>query len=356
MEGSDKYYVVEAYLETTHGELGCITCHGGENVQNKEEAHLGMVRTPSADAGGICIECHGEIGETFEESIHYTIQGIQNQLENFSHPGVLDEEGGLKTAFDGNCYKCHATCGSCHVSRPAAFSGGLHSEHMFEKRPPMEDTCYGCHGARNAGEFMGKVGYVTDVHYEGGMDCMDCHPVSNFHGTGKAEQNMYDVHTLPNCTDCHQDVYSNDSSIQAHKIHPEDMMSCQVCHASANNNCFDCHASMNDDGSVSGTSDSRIMFKIGLNPEPTEERPYKYITLRHMPTTKDTFAELGGELPNYDKIANWKYSPTHNIQRLTIQNESCDSCHGNQYIFLREEDLRDNDSQANMDLVVKEIP
>lgn len=352
--GSDKYCVAEDFLTSTHGKLGCIACHSGENVADQAQAHAGLVNYPSADTKGICQECHSDITTTFADSVHYTIQGMHNALEGFSHEGALDNEGGLKTAFDNNCYKCHATCGSCHVSRPKAYSGGLHSQHTFTKEPPMEETCYGCHGARNAGEFMGKVGYNKDVHFTKDMNCMDCHPVNNFHGSGSKEQNMYDA-DLPNCLDCHENTYT-ETEIQAHKVHSPDTMSCQVCHASANNNCYDCHTTLNDDGSVSGQSDGKIMFKIGLNPERTAERPFKYITIRHIPTTADSFAPLGGEIPNYDLVPNWKYSPTHNIQRSTVQNETCDSCHGNQYIFLQESDLRENDSKANQKLVVPKIP
>lgn len=317
---------------------------------DKAQAHTGLVRFPSAAAGGICQDCHGEIVATFVDSTHYTLQGIRDSLERFAHPGVLDEEGPLRTAFYGNCYKCHSTCGSCHVSRPAVFSGGLHSQHTFTRTPPMGYTCYGCHGARTAGEYMGRVGFATDIHYTMGMHCIDCHEVSNFHGAGKEEQN-----NLPRCLDCHDNVFT-ESNILAHQVHSPDTMSCQVCHASANNNCFDCHTTLQADGSVSADSASQIMFKIGLNPNPTEERPYRYITIRHIPTTADTFAQFGGELPNFDLIPNWKYSATHNIQRSTIQNESCDSCHGNEFIFLREVDLRKSDSEASRQLVVHEIP
>ncbi|WP_028308718.1 hypothetical protein [Desulfitibacter alkalitolerans] len=323
-------------------------------MPEKDKAHVDLVVRPSGNPDNICGVCHYEVAETFVTSIHYTVQGMANSLESFAHEGVLNEGGGLQIAFDNNCFKCHATCGSCHVSRPVAFGGGLHSQHEFTGRPPMEESCYGCHGARNAGEFMGQVGYVKDVHYEAGMDCMDCHLIENFHGTGRLEQNMYDV-PLPACTDCHGNVYAQ-SDIEAHMVHGEDLMNCQVCHASANNNCFDCHTKLKDDGKVEGMSTSRLMFKIGLNPERTEERPYKYMTLRHIPTTPDSFKSLGGELPNYDTIPNWKYSPTHNIQRQTIQNASCDACHGNPYIFLQERDLRENDSKANKKLLIQELP
>jgi hypothetical protein len=357
LEGVDKYLVATSFLDTEHGVLGCITCHGGENVVDQEQAHADLVVRPSSSTDGICADCHGDITETYAGAIHYTVQGMANFFETAMHPGVLEEEGsGFKVAFDNNCYKCHATCGSCHVSRPYAYGGGLHSEHMFAEQPPMDDSCFGCHGARNAGEYMGVVGYTRDIHYEKGMHCSDCHPVSNFHGTGEVEQYMYDV-DLPSCNDCHGQVMRADSPVEAHSVHAADLMNCQVCHASANNNCFDCHATLQEDGSVAGIASAmRILFKIGLNPERTEDRPYKYMTLRHIPTVIDSFATLAEELKNYHSIPNWKYSPTHNVQRVTVQNESCDSCHGNQYIFLQERDLREDDSDANRDLVVDNIP
>ncbi|MGM0651513.1 MAG: hypothetical protein ACQES4_01865 [Bacillota bacterium] len=322
-----------------------------------EVAHQDLIVRPSdEDYGGICTHCHEDIGETFTTSIHYTIEGIRLGAEAFNdHADTRQEGDPFNSAFDKNCYKCHSSCGSCHVSRPVAYNGGLHSEHMFTERPPMADSCYGCHGARSAGEYCGDIGFTADVHYEAEMDCMDCHDVNNFHGTGEVELSKYDP-DLPSCEDCHGNVYE-ETDIEAHNVHDYDMMNCQVCHSSANNNCFGCHTVPKEDGSVEGVvEESRVMFKIGLNPERTEERPYKYITLRHMPTVPDMYEELGGELPNYDEIPNWKYSPIHNVQRSTIQNESCDACHGNEFIFLSEEDLKDNDSKANLELVVTDIP
>lgn len=278
---------------------------------------------------------------------------MANALINFSHPGALDVPGeGLREIFDLNCLKCHATCGQCHVSRPVAFSGGLLNQHQFYRTPPMEETCYGCHGARNAGEFMGVVGFRGDVHYEKGMTCLDCHPQSNFHGTGMVVANMWEEKPMPSCLDCHSDQAPGKSNIQMHNVHG-DSLSCQVCHAQANNNCFDCHAAIDEKRTKAvGTSETRLMFRIGYNPIQSEERPWKYVPLRHIPTTADSFKDAGENLlPNYDSISNWKYSPTHNIQKNTFQNETCNSCHGNERIFLRESDLRENDSEANRKLI-----
>jgi len=355
--GQELFYVNPDFVETAHGELGCITCHSGQNVTNKEEAHQGLITQPSAEGGGaLCATCHEEQGATFAGSIHYTVQGMREGLEAFTYDGSTMEEGSpYQYAFDDNCSHCHSGCGSCHVSRPQVYTGGLHSEHMFAENPPVEETCYGCHGARVAGEFMGLVGYTSDVHFDAGMTCTDCHDQSNFHGSGEPENNRFEA-DLPSCSDCHGNVYE-DSDVLAHKAHSEDTMNCQVCHGSANNNCYDCHVMMTEDGALASTTGTeRIMFKIGLNPDRTEERPYEYISLRHVPTAPDTLAAIDGELPNYDEIPNWKYSSMHNVQRLTMQNESCEACHGNEYLFLGESDLVENDSKANLNLVVRSIP
>lgn len=357
LEGVDLYLVAEGFPETTHGQLGCIACHEGNNVGDKEEAHAGMTTKPSYNTTGICADCHGDTTDSFANSLHYTMAGFTEFLEGIAHPGAREDGSGVQAAFDGNCAKCHSTCGTCHVTRPKAYGGGLHTQHMFEKSPPVDQTCYGCHGARSAGEFIGDVGYVADTHYQSGMTCSDCHPASNFHGTGEVETNMKDHPDRPQCIDCHENQIGGNSGVMAHDIHPDDMMSCQVCHASASNSCFGCHTEVKSDGSVDGISETRLTFKIGKNPKPTEQHPYEYIAVRHIPTTESMFDSLEeGLLQNFDQYYNWKYASTHNIQRITGQNESCDSCHGNQYIFINEGDIRDYDSPANREVIVDPIP
>jgi len=314
--------------------------------------------SPSADTNGICSKCHSEVTETYENSLHYTVRGFSNSLINFAgdKDALADAHEGLGEVWNLNCMNCHASCGECHVSRPSNYAGGLINKHEFFSTPPMDQTCYGCHGARNAGEFMGTVGYATDVHFDAGMTCVDCHTVDNFHGTGEAYASMWDKPVLPSCLDCHENAVPGKSEIVAHNVHGTNL-SCQVCHASANQNCFECHVSIAEDRqSLSSSSEMRVLFRIGLNPNPTEERPYTYVALRHIPTTAESFIEAGEDLlVNFDESSNWKYSPSHNIQKSTFQNESCDSCHGNDRIFLRESDLRPTDSKATS-LVVTGAP
>lgn len=350
------FLVSQEFVDSTHGSLGCIACHGGSNEADKAVAHEGMEPYPSRDFDANCGACHGDVTDVYATSIHYNLHGMENGLAAFADVMSLSESPHHEEVFDQDCFKCHATCGDCHVSRAKNFSNGLVDQHTFLGTPSMEENCYACHNARNAGEYMGMVGFGGDVHFEAGMTCMDCHPVDNFHGSGEATNNMWEEN-LPACTDCHTDKDPDVATDVNHKVHG-DSLSCQVCHAQANNNCFECHLDPKEDGSgLQSSSESKIMFRVGLNPNPTEERPYKYVALRHVPG-QEAMLDVVGEnmMPNFNEITNWKYSPTHNVQVSTFQNESCESCHENTRIWLSEEDFRETDSEANFRLIPEMPP
>ena len=76
-------------------------------------------------------------------------------------------------------------------------------------------------------------------------------------------------------------------------------------------------------------------FKIGRNPLQSDDRPWKYVPVRHVPIDPESFAYYGEDLlPNFDALPTWKYATPHNIQRNTPQTETCDACHGNADLFL----------------------
>jgi thiosulfate/3-mercaptopyruvate sulfurtransferase len=345
------FLVSEEFVASTHGSFGCITCHGGENDYDKFTAHSTMDPYPSRNFDSTCGACHSNVTEDFDTAIHYNLNGMANGLAGYAGISSLSESPHHEDVFDNDCYKCHATCGDCHVSRPKNFSNGLIDQHSFQKTPSMDESCYACHNARNAGEFMGLVGFGSDVHFDMGMTCMSCHPISNFHGTGEIPENMYAV-DQPKCIDCHTDKDPTVATDVPHKVHG-DSLSCQVCHAQANNNCYECHLDPKDDGSgLASSSEMKIMFRVGYNPDPTPERPYKYVVLRHVPSQESMLEVVADDLmPNFNERTNWKYSPTHNIQKSTFQNESCDSCHTNTRIWLTEKDFRETDSEANKALI-----
>lgn len=360
------------FLNSDHGDLGCTYCHKGNNVDDFEKAHQGIVEDPSEKKDGVCSECHEEITETFYKSMHFTIRGIKNVMQAYISPQPL-EKSPLETAFKIDCNSCHATCGSCHVSRPKATKGGLMGAHRFFKEPPMAKTCYGCHGARTGGEFTGKIGPCStgdevipdigptaDVHFfKYQMICSDCHAGEKLHSAlDTPKKTRY--YNIPHvqCEDCHKKVKNGEDGVAMHKAHPPNTLACQTCHSSGGyHNCFNCHVLLGNKGKEPiPLSDSKILFKIGLNPDPGPYNKYKYVLLRHSPVTFNSFSVLGINFkPNFNRITTWGPMPVHNIQKNTPQNAGCNSCHGHPELFINEKDLQ-NASGADRVLIPKVPP
>ena len=343
------YFVNKEFASSTHGQLGCTTCHGGNaTTEEMEAAHTDM-RDPEAQ----CADCHGEIVQVHQTSIHWTLAGQDRWLR--LRAGSEENFAALEPVRQNDCNKCHASCGDCHVNIPQAVGGGLISGHKFFGTPPMGDTCAVCHGSRAGGEFQGTLSeeLPADVHFQAGMTCLDCHK-EPMHGDSTSYESRWEVAGLPQCTDCHPALPNSEAL--AHSPAPHAEVSCQVCHAVAYKNCFRCHAWIDEEGQYHrAPQEKAFMIKIGHNTVP--DYPYEYVPVRHNPVARDAFDSFGeGLLPDFDQYPTWKTAAPHNIQRVTPQNGSCDSCHGNEELFLTEDDLDPEDSQANVEVVLEEIP
>lgn len=374
MRGRDTFGVARDFVESVHGEVGCINCHKGQNIDDVDEAHKGIIKDPSEEGGGgVCRECHEEIASTYKDAMHYKLTGILDIVGTITSPHKMADTL-LPEAWALDCADCHATCGSCHVAWPAVAKGGLLDRHRFQKTPPMDKTCYACHGSRFAGEYMGLLGETADVHYEQGqMVCTDCHTGEQLHHTQPAGVKRYYATKTTRCEQCHPDARSGRSKIAMHNAHPEGTLACAVCHASEYFNCTNCHVSLDIKQAgqikVIFPSDPLVTFKIGTNIDRSEYNPYKYNLVRHTPMKKDSLASLryfqavlkGAPGPkdlvsNYDALPTWNSASVHNIQRRTKQNSSCNACHGHKELFLTKDDLEPGDPTANQKVLVEKIP
>ncbi len=341
-----------------HFQPNCIVCHGGvSEVTTKEEAHVGLVRDPSALPETVCGTCHPDVVETSSSSLHFGLQGYKTVLEargaDFSNPQMAQ-------AYNNHCTECHTTCGQCHVSRPAYTEGGLLSGHTFKKVASISDTCLACHGGRVGPEYQGKnEGVKGDVHWmKGGMPCVECHTVADFHGDGEEYAHRYDGAEMPACLDCHPTVSGGADGVMQHTLH-QDKVACQVCHSvGPYKNCYGCHVGTDEEGlPYRQLEPSELDFKIGLNSLQSEERPWNYVLLRHVPVSQDIFASYGENLlSDFDAEPTWKYTTPHNIQRVTPQNTECNNCHGNPELFLTEGDVPPEELEANQSVIVPEPP
>jgi thiosulfate/3-mercaptopyruvate sulfurtransferase len=358
LEAWEKVLVGSEFLASVHNTQNCIGCHGGvEGVDDKDAAHEGTVKDPVEDADRICGVCHAEATQLAATSLHQNLTGYQTMLTargaDFSDPH-------MEEAFNNHCSTCHTTCGQCHVSRPNFTFGGLISSHKVKKIASIKDTCMACHGARVSNEYQGKnEGVEGSVHWlEEGMPCFECHNVSHYHGDGTEYTHRYDGPPGVNCLECHEEAAPDQSEIEEHKIHA-DKVACEVCHVSGPyKSCYNCHVAIDEQGlPYYETDDSQMTFKIGRNPLKSDDRPWDYVLVRHVPVVPDTFAFYGDNLlSSFDNVSTWKYATPHNIQRTTAQNESCDSCHGNADLFLTAADVAPEELEANAAVIVEEIP
>jgi len=326
----ERVLVDSDFASTTHGVLGCRGCHGGaDGLNEKAAAHVGMVIDPSGDGATVCADCHSDIVAKFPTSLHATQNGYFTAYE--ARAGASIDQARYSEMFTAACASCHGTCGQCHVSRPSSVRGGLLSGHQFYKTPSQTENCTACHGSRIGDEFRGKhAGIPEDVHWRSGMNCMACHDDVELHGDGTTPDHRFANDAGPSCTNCHADAESDSSDISSHRTHGG-KVACQACHSLQYKNCYSCHVELDDQGL---RFPSELAFRIGRNPNPTEDRPYNYVVVRHVPIAADSFEPWGLALDDYAQEPTWRLATPHNIQRTTPQTESCDACHGSLDLFL----------------------
>lgn len=340
---------------SAHGRLSCVDCHGGSNVDDMEVAHQDLVHDPSEGAESVCAECHYEHVPTQMASLHNDLAGYETVLLARWDPNQVEV---MDTVIENHCANCHASCGQCHVSQPASAGGGLIDEHVFKETPSMTRNCTGCHGSRVKNEYTGRnEGYPSDVHLRSGrMACVACHTGAEMHGLDVEGDHRYEGEQAPRCEDCHQEATEAESNVY-HTMHG-DTLSCQVCHSVSYKNCYNCHVQQSEDGiPFFEIDDSEMGFYIGLNPRVSDERPYKFVPLRHVPVSPISFEYYGQDLlSNFDVLPTWAYATPHNIQLNTPQTESCDACHGNEVWFLTADKVRPDELDANQSVIVQEVP
>lgn len=316
-----------------------------------------MIIDPSAGEATACQPCHNQTIDNVAASLHATQQGY---FTAFERRGGDTQQ--FETMFVDRCAECHGTCGQCHVSRPMSVGGGLTHGHMFRKTPSQTNQCTACHGSRVGDEFRGKnEGIPADTHYLSGMNCMDCHTGMELHGDGTTPADRHANNAGPQCLTCHPGSDSPDSTIPYHALHAGNV-SCNVCHSVSYKNCYSCHVEMDSQGL---RFPSEMDFRIARNPEKTEQRPFNYMLVRHIPIAPDSFEPWGLEMPEYAATPTWRMATPHNIQRNTPQTESCENCHASLDLYLTTEYINEQielglmvnqELEANAPVIVDDIP
>jgi hypothetical protein len=362
MEAWQKVYVGGTYgtqfLASTHGKMKCTDCHNGvEPATDKTMAHSGdFVGSPSQQPQKFCGACHDNLASKDANSIHTQGFGQKAMVSlRAGFPSYEQYPALLKSGYDKNCGKCHASCGECHVMRPRQAGGGFIAAHNFQKTPDMRLNCTACHAARVAHAYFGEgFGTRPDVHYLKipGGSCLNCHTGTEMHGTGTRYEQRYTVSNQPKCENCHA---NKATANPFHSKHWNDL-ACQVCHSQQYQNCGSCHVN-------TGVRNGPYMgFKIGMNAMPSVKR-FKYVVLRNAPFAPDTWSDYGiPSMANFSAAPTFKLASPHNILRFTerttvASGKPCfDACHvssgRNKQWFLFQADLQSWEVQANAPVVV----
>lgn len=355
--------------------MDCRDCHGGVKfAKTRKEAHEGVTPQPSAlYAESTCVTCHEDIAKNFASTLHAETRGVSSKTDSIILARVNQgNTDALNQGLDKNCNTCHVSgCGDCHVARPQFNDGGFTKGHVFYKSPNSLNNCMGCHGSRLEKEYTGKgdgqlYQLQADVHWsKGGMQCSDCHTKDWIHGGDKYDA-RYDAPNAPKCENCHQTESAEFKAIPMHAKHASRdatvFLQCQVCHAQEYNNCYSCHVALDDnDLPFFQTSKSEFSFKIGRNYERNDKKPWDFIVVRHVPVDKDTFKFYGeGAIDNLAALPTWKYATPHSILKNTFQTQNgCNSCHGDDRLFLTGKDLEGLDPEevkANQSVIVQSAP
>lgn len=196
-----------------HKGISCDTCH----IQNEKHFSKGV----DFDA---CLECHKSY-----KNIKKSVMHTKSKEKEYIHK-TFDKVD--RKFYDKNCTGCHVnSCSDCHdVDR---------KNHSI--LAPTTDTCLKCHNSYFIGQEYKGLGirddheryqrgiefenksYLkmrTDIHFEKGLICKDCHDMSSIANGEKSSKT---------CTDCHKKI---DKTIVEHKIEKHmAKLECYTCHS-----------------------------------------------------------------------------------------------------------------------------
>jgi hypothetical protein len=261
-------YIEASLVESTHGRLGCVTCHQGTpDTEDVTAAHAGLVEDASVYFEEDCLVCHSDLLDEYEDSGLYAphsqvAEGLAEDLTCSDCHGSVghgyDPESGEPIIRMAACIDCHeernlpVDCNVCHTDM-AAWS--------------PEADCAMCHADYVLGREDPDL--LAYAHAQEGLECLDCH--SDLAALGEAHVGavpgapVRDLRvSMESCFDCHvpnehtryekvieltADYTIDDQPINPHNPHEgldEPQIECRYCHkmhqeSALTNYCYACH-------------------------------------------------------------------------------------------------------------------
>ncbi len=330
------YLVSDTYVTSTHGQLGCTFCHGGDaDATDAATAMEGITADPSVDAGvTVCGQCHEDVTDVYKTSLHYTTAGLSAKY--LVRTGLAEDATGECLYNDNwqqsSCMDCHQSCAMCHVTQAKEDKPG----HDFMLSDNNEDAQQSCLAYCHSGG-LGTCFPNTDVHYKAGMSCMDCHNVTEIHGDGIYRTTM--IHSGIVTTEC-QDCHDEDSlEGEWHSAEHLAKATCWSCHSGEYRTCSNCHSwtpSRDTDSPLAGAEES---FGVTLG---TDEQTGQITTLAIAPVGSEMFQDGGVESVDMALLNTTSAiypAMFHATIVPEVNQEFCNECHGEGTYLITEDQL-----------------
>jgi len=232
--------------------------------------HTSLIEGPFESPSEVtqrCLECHPEAGTQMLESVHWTWESQEYNIEGRPEPVTVGKKTSLNNFCIGiqsnwpGCTSCHAgygwededfdfskteniDCLVCHEQSGTYVksTSGLPVEGVDlisvaqSVGNPDRDNCGSCHfkgGGGNAvkhgdlDEHLYNPSEEIDVHM-GRLDfvCTDCHQTEEHNIRGRSISVSLDTENQVYCTDCHTENLHTDERINSHV----QTVACQTCH------------------------------------------------------------------------------------------------------------------------------
>ncbi|MBF0280192.1 MAG: DUF4405 domain-containing protein [SAR324 cluster bacterium] len=208
------YSPFSKYAESVHGKLvenlaenkkdaaNCISCHGVHNIKNRVQpgSKISSFRVPET-----CGECHQEIAEDYQQSIHWV----------YAKKGVKESP----------------VCNDCHSEH------SIHAINTVDKRAEIqkiqEETCIRCHEdpivSRRYRSSEGQAQQYQDSYHglavmrgdkEAAM-CIDCHEAHRILPKKHPQSSVNPDKVTETCKHCHEDATVVFSQSYSHQTESE---------------------------------------------------------------------------------------------------------------------------------------
>ncbi len=162
----------------THLRQLCASCHLG-----REKTSFGPIDETSR--GGGCTACHLNYADTALTDLKAYVAGDKEGKLLYTHPGLTVE------VTNDHCFGCHSRSGRISTSYE-----GWHETTLHELTGLTDSTFR----ELQDGRIFQK--YAADIHHERGLECIDCHLVTELMGDGNTYRHKSEALKVQ-CADCH---------------------------------------------------------------------------------------------------------------------------------------------------------